>query len=253
MLVVAIDGLAHSGKGDFGAALQRLTANAIGYGVEDAGTMLANAAYRAAPTATLAVRMQMARSDPAIRRRVFDRIRADSEGLAGLVVKGPGVYADDAFPDADERCFVRTRHDWRLQRAEKVEAEGWYAIEWIPVAQESGRGDDTESIRELYLEARDVSEQQLSASEIENDEIPVPPGVRELRLPYAWASGPYTVAEDLLAVPWLSQIRRVFDRHNIATIDPDRLPAYDKDNPLGDLGATERAAQALHDQVLALQ
>ena len=252
MLVIAIDGLAHSGKGDFGAALQLLTANAIGYGVEDAGTMLAAAASRAAPTASLAVRMQLARTDPDIRRRVFDRIRADSEGCAGLVVKGPGVYADDAFPDADERCFVRTRHDRRLQRAEKVEAEDWYVLEWIPVAQASGR-DDAESIRELYLEARDVSEQQISAGEIEHDEIPVATGVRELKLPYTWASGPDTAAEDLLAVPWLAEIRHIFDRHNIATIDPDRLPAYDRGNPLGDLGATERAAQALHEQVRSLR
>ena len=252
MLVIAIDGLAHSGKGDFGAALQRLTANAIGYGVEDAGTMLAEAAYRAAPTASLAVRMQMVRSDSDIRRRVFDEIRADSEGLAGLVVKGPGVYADDAFPDADERCFVRTRQDRRLQRAEKVEAEDWYVLEWIPVAQTSERGEDTESIRELYVEARDVSEQQLSASEIEHDEIPVAPGVRELRLPYAWARGADTVAEDLLAVPWLAEIRHIFDRHNIATIDPDRLPDYNRSAPLSDSSAAERAAHALHEQIVAL-
>lgn len=252
MLVVAIDGLAHSGKGDFGAALQRLTANAIGYVVEDAGSMLAEAAYRSAPTAPPAVRMQMARSDPVIRRRVFDRIRADSEGLAGLVVKGPGVYADDAFPDADERCFVCTRHDWRLQRAEKVEIEDWYVLEWIPAALTAGCAEDAESIREMYLQERDVAEQQLDAEAIENDEIPLEPGVRELRLPYAWASGPYTVAEDLLAVPWLSEIRHILDHHSIATVDPDQLPAYDKDNPLGDLGVTERAAQALHDQVMAL-
>ena len=252
MLVIAIDGLAHSGKGDFGASLQRLTANAIGYGVEDAGTMLARAAYRAAPNAPVAERMQMARSDPTIRRRVFDRIRGDSDGLAGLVVKGPGVYADDAFPDADERCFVRTRQDWRLQRAEKIEVEDWYTLEWIPAALDLGCADDAESIREMYLEARDVAEQLLGAEAIENDEIPVDPAVRELRLPYTWASGPYTVAEDLLAVPWLTEVRRLFERHSIATIDPDLLPPYDRDNPLGDLAATERAAQALHDQVMAL-
>ena len=253
MLVIAIDGLAHSGKGDFGSALQRLTANAIGYSVEDAGTMLAEAAYRADPTAPPAVRMQMARTDANIRRRVFDQIRADSEGLAGLVVKGPGVYADDAFPDAAERCFVRTRQDWRVQRAVKVEVEDWYAFEWIPAALAVGCADDAESIREMYLEARDTTEQQLRAEEIENDEIPLAPGVRELRLPYAWASGPYTVAEDLLAVPWLAEIGHIFERHNIATIDPGRLPAYDSRNPLGDLAATERAAQALNDQVMALR
>lgn len=253
MLVIAIDGLAHAGKGDFGAAIQRLTANAIGYGVEDAGTMLAEAAYRAAPTAPPAVRMQMARNDPAIRRSVFDQIRADSEGLAGLVVKGPGVYDDDAFPDADERCFVRTRQDRRLQRAQKVEIEDWYVVEWIPAALATGCGDDAESIREWYLEARDVSEQQLSADAIENDEIRVDPGVRELKLPYTWARGLDTVVEDLLAVSWLAEARHIFERHNIATIAPDRLPDYDRSSPLSDLAAAEAAARALHAQIMALR
>ncbi|MYA40477.1 MAG: hypothetical protein F4Z31_01610 [Gemmatimonadetes bacterium] len=252
MLVIAIDGLAHSGKGDFGAAIQRLTANAIGYSVEEAGTLLAEAAYRAAPTARLAERMQMARLDPTIRRGVFDWIRAESEGLAGLVVKGPGVYADDAFPDADERCFVRTRPDRRLQRAEKVQAEDWYAIEWIPEALAAGCGDDTEAIRAKYLETRDVTEQQISVEAIENDEIPVAPGVRELRLPYTWASGPDTVTEDLLAVSWLAEIRSIFDRHNITTIDPDQLPDYSCFAPLSDPEAAERAAQALHEQIAEL-
>ena len=205
-MVIAIDGLAHAGKGDFGAAIQRLTANAIGYGVEDAGTMLAEAAYRTdahRPTRCAdADGPQRPRHPPPASST---RSGLTATGLAGLVVKGPGVYADDAFPDADERCFVRTRHDRRLQRAEKVEIGGLVRIrvdsgrfgQWAAATTASRSARRTSK-------ARDISEQRRSAEEIQTRRDPRRPRrPRTQDCPTHGLRGADTITEDLLAVPWL--------------------------------------------------
>ena len=265
MLVVTVDGPAHSGKSDFASAILRLTGYAGGYISESTHVAYAEAATEAvggreARKADMEAWVQTY-LDPGLRRSVYDKMVSDFAAFLFplIVIENSGVDRGRRF-DGVPRSWMKLSYRRRIERASllysspEVENYAAHLADWLQYDPSSNPNEPVQMMMG-YLIARDIKEVGIedmgitATGEPNLDGIPAPEGWFQQEWPTSQTQFERVLIEDLLAVSWLRHHQDILDAHNVPHVDLSQIPAFDEANPLTDIDAASAAAKALNSEV----
>lgn len=254
MLIVALDGPAHSGRSDLATALLRLCGFAGGFDPVEAHAAIAAATTKRLGTPTTRAAAEEWASlyrDRAHRADTYERLVCDHARLGWPLLVIEGTDAGTALPDRADWGWCDSRRVARLVNADGALTSSEHRPllrPWLSLLHEQQESEL--GLISAYLAHRDLVEFNV-VSKPRAGRLPVPEGARRLLPPPCMsADGSHTLLEDLAAVGWLAALRGALDDAHVPHADLDSLPDYDEGNPLSDPEAARHAAEALAAEAL---